>query len=372
MASPKLLGGNINGSGRMTTTNSPASTSSHVWFAGLNGLRFLAAVTVVIMHMHSNLERVGLPQLPAFPILFKGHAAVSFFFVLSGFLITYLLLEERVQTGRISVRNFYLRRVFRIWPLYITVIVFGLFFFWVVVPPMGVEFEIRYDIELAVLLYTLFLANLMNSLYHMGGMLHITWSIAVEEQFYLAWAPVVKKFFVRRLPAIIVGVIIVSATVNILNALDVFGLGAGLKGFVYTLQFHYMGLGAGAAWMLYYRRDSFLALAHLHHHRGPGDLPNAAVGLFFRLSKVGRTPGNRTGNHRGLGAIIRLAIGVSLHLAHHQHGSKPARCIQAVEWTGQSYRRCSGTAWQGVLRCLYVPRDCHLFCEFPLYESGAI
>ena len=251
------------GSGPLTTADAAVesldSAPAHVWFAGLNGLRFLAAATVVLMHMHSNLARVGLPQLPDLPIFFKGHAAVSFFFVLSGFLITYLLLQERVQTGRISVRNFYLRRIFRIWPLYFIVIVFGLIFFWAIVPRMGAEFEITYDLKLAVLLYTVFLANLMNSLYHVGGLLYITWSIAVEEQFYLAWAPVVKRYFLRRLPAVIGAVIVVSATVNILNGLGVFGLGAGLQGFVYTLQFHYMGLGAAAAWMLHYRGASFLA-----------------------------------------------------------------------------------------------------------------
>src|ERR1700742_5224016 len=64
-------------------------------FPGLNSLRFLAAVLVVLMHIHNNMGTSGLPQLPAWPILFKGLYAVSFFFVLSGFLITWLLLQEQ-------------------------------------------------------------------------------------------------------------------------------------------------------------------------------------------------------------------------------------------------------------------------------------
>jgi peptidoglycan/LPS O-acetylase OafA/YrhL len=259
--------------------------SPHVWFAGLNGLRFLAAITVVLAHMHSNPGSVDLPQWPDFPILFKSHAGVSFFFVLSGFLITYLLLEERIQTGRISVRNFYLRRVFRIWPLYTVIIVFGLIFYWVIVPRTDVELEIKYNLELAILLYTVLLANLMSSLYHVGGILSVTWSIAVEEQFYLVWAPMVKKFFLRRLPTIIASVIIVSATVNILNGLDMFGLTEGLKAFIGTLKFHYMGLGAAAAWMLHYRRDIFLAWPVFTTRAGQAICLTLILAYFFAYPK---------------------------------------------------------------------------------------
>ena len=80
------------------------------WFPGLNALRFIAAALVIIMHVHNNQGIAGLPQLPAFPVLFKGlYAGHSF--VLSGFLITFLLLKENNKTGTISIRNFYLRRV---------------------------------------------------------------------------------------------------------------------------------------------------------------------------------------------------------------------------------------------------------------------
>lgn len=57
--------------------------------------------------------------------LYLGGLAVTFFFVLSGFLITYLLLIERDTKGTINIKNFYLRRVLRIWPVYYVIFVIG-------------------------------------------------------------------------------------------------------------------------------------------------------------------------------------------------------------------------------------------------------
>jgi peptidoglycan/LPS O-acetylase OafA/YrhL len=229
------------------------------WFPGLNGLRFLAAAMVVLMHIHNNMGISGLAQLPAWPILFKGLYAVSFFFVLSGFLITWLLLQEQQCSHNISIKKFYLRRIFRIWPLYFIVVAAGLFFYWRLAPALHLAFESDYPRGLGIALYAFFLANLMNSLYHVGGMLHVTWSIAVEEQFYLFWAPLVKRCK-RHLPALIVTVTILSLAANMLNTLNVFHLGKGMQAFVGTLQFHYMGFGACFAWLLHKDRDRLLAL----------------------------------------------------------------------------------------------------------------
>jgi peptidoglycan/LPS O-acetylase OafA/YrhL len=232
---------------------------SSTWFPGLNGLRFFAAFFVVIMHIHNNMGISGLPQLPAFPVLFKGLTAVSFFFVLSGFLITYLLLQEQSNTKTIDIKAFYLRRIFRIWPLYFIVIGAGILFYWEIVPALHLPFEDSYPHGLAIALYLFFMANLMNSLYHVGGMLHITWSIAVEEQFYLFWAPLVKRFH-KKIPLLIAVVTLLSLTVQMLNTLNVFHFSKGVHAFVDTLQFYYMGFGAGFAWLLYNKRQWLLQL----------------------------------------------------------------------------------------------------------------
>lgn len=233
--------------------------NKHTWFSGLNSLRFFACALVIIMHAHNNMGISHLPQLPEFPLLFKGLSAVSFFFALSGFLITYLLLQERTSTNNISIKKFYLRRVFRIWPLYFIVIACGAFFYWKLVPSIHMNFEGSYPHGLAIFLYSFFLANLMNSLYHVGGMLHITWSISVEEQFYLFWAPLAKKFK-KYLPQLIIIVAVLSLTVNILNTLNILNLSEGWQAFVSTLQFHYMAIGGGFAWMLFYKKDWLLNL----------------------------------------------------------------------------------------------------------------
>jgi peptidoglycan/LPS O-acetylase OafA/YrhL len=253
------------------------------WFPGLNGLRFLAAATVVLMHIQNNMGISGLAQLPAWPILFKGLYAVSFFFVLSGFLITWLLLREQQQSQNISIKKFYLRRIFRIWPLYFIVIAGGLFFYWRLAPVLHLAFESDYPHSLGILLYTFFLANLMNSLYHVGGILHVTWSVAVEEQFYLFWAPLVKRCQ-RRLPTLILTVTILSLAANMLNTLNVFHLGKGMQDFVGTLQFHYMGFGAGFAWLLHKDRDRLLALP-LFRRAALQYLCLLLIGAFFFLYK---------------------------------------------------------------------------------------
>lgn len=232
-------------------------TNTKVYFNGLNSLRFYAAFFVVIMHIQSNMDRVGLPSLPELPFLLKGFSAVAFFFTLSGFLITYLLLQEKTNTNNIDMPHFYMRRVYRIWPLYFIIIIFGITFYKFIVPAMGMEFPHHYELSTAGILYTFFLANLMNSLYHVGGILHITWSIAVEEQFYLFWAPLAKKYL-KHLPQIIVTIIIISTTVNILNAYNFFKLSEGMQQFIHTLQFHYMAIGALFAWTLYHHKEKMM------------------------------------------------------------------------------------------------------------------
>ena len=79
-------------------------------FRSLDGLRCLAIVTVVWHHAHG-----GYAALPATR---HGFLGVDLFFVISGFLITTLLLRERARTGAISLKNFYARRTLRIFPLY--------------------------------------------------------------------------------------------------------------------------------------------------------------------------------------------------------------------------------------------------------------
>lgn len=236
----------------------PGGDSGKVHFKGLDSLRFLAAFFVVIGHIPLNQESVGLPHPNQAAFFYRGAPAVSFFFTLSGFLITYLLLDEKRRTGDISVRSFYLRRVCRIWPLYFLIVFFGLFFYNGLLPLLGIPYKIEYRLGTALLLYSLLLPNLMNSLYTVGGILNPSWSIGVEEQFYLLWAPAVKRVR-EKLPLLCWTVLAVSFALFLLAHYDVFGP-YGWKKFVGQLKFHFMAAGALCAWFLHRRRTAFLAL----------------------------------------------------------------------------------------------------------------
>ncbi len=141
------------------------------FFSGLNGLRFLCILMVVWHHSpaHGSLGET-------WRILGRGFAGVDFFFVLSGFLITTLLLREEDRFGRFSLRGFYIRRILRIVPIYFLVVT--------AVAGYYVLVKGRADLAPLVPYYYLFLSNfLIDDI----PLLSITWSLAVEEQYYLIW-----------------------------------------------------------------------------------------------------------------------------------------------------------------------------------------
>ena len=141
------------------------------FFGSLNGLRVLC-VSMVIWH-HSP-ARGSLEDRSA--LLNAGYTGVDFFFVLSGFLITTLLLREEARAGRFSLPDFYWRRILRIVPVY----------FLVVSAVAGYYILIKGETQYIEVLpyYYLFLSNFLSD----GiGLLSITWSLAVEEQYYLIW-----------------------------------------------------------------------------------------------------------------------------------------------------------------------------------------
>ncbi|MFK7757106.1 MAG: acyltransferase family protein, partial [Flavobacteriales bacterium] len=90
--------------GGYSKAQKPPEKRDENYLYGLNTLRFLAAFFIICMHIQNNQKVVGLPQLPEFAFLYKG--AVSFFFTLSGFLITYIRLREYNKTGTINVKRF--------------------------------------------------------------------------------------------------------------------------------------------------------------------------------------------------------------------------------------------------------------------------
>jgi len=173
-----------------------------IYFPNLNGLRFIAAFMVIIHHLEQVLYVFGHDNNWNNPIIFLiGGLGVELFFVLSGFLITYLLLTEEKNTKQISIKDFYIRRVLRIWPLYYFLVVLAFFVF-----PHINAFQIpTYSEQLAshywqaLILFVLFLPNLALSGYGLVvPYASQAWSVGVEEQFYLIW-PILMKFFKNKL-----------------------------------------------------------------------------------------------------------------------------------------------------------------------------
>jgi peptidoglycan/LPS O-acetylase OafA/YrhL len=254
-------------------------------FPGLDSLRFWAATFVVLGHVVMNQTATGLPDPHWGAAFYRGASAVKLFFALSGFLITYLLLEELRRTGTVSVRRFYLRRVCRIWPLYFAVVAFGLLFYNLILPAVGLQRATPdpYDWRLASVLYLFFLPNLMNALHSVGGILNPLWSIGIEEQFYLAWAPAVGRFR-RHLPWMFGAVLIVSFALFLAQWTGIFGTGFGLR-FVDQLEFHFMAAGALLAWA--FHRDPKRVLAWpAFANRGAQILLAALLAEYYLLGRI--------------------------------------------------------------------------------------
>ncbi len=251
---------------------------SRIFFPGLNILRFYAAVAVIYEHVTTASNMRGLAR---FPVLFgflervfpAGREAVTLFFVISGFLITYLLLVEQEQTGTVSVRRFYIRRMLRIWPIYYLVVFVGFFVMPVVfgshnvVSPVGYVFTLS-DPEFWPKL-GLFLFMLPNIAYGLAAD-HIPaphlWSIGVEEQFYLMW-PLLVKAFRKRIGWVIYAIILIKvvATWADLYLLRLPGnrndpalrlIGA----FLHDWRLDSIAVGAFCAYMLFLNKTWFLRL----------------------------------------------------------------------------------------------------------------
>ncbi|MFC5270888.1 acyltransferase family protein [Adhaeribacter terreus] len=151
------------------------------YFPGLSGLRAIAAATVLFVHVELYKMMNGFPNFWNDVAIVMAQRAVTFFFVLSGFLITYLLFQEH-QKGEISIKKFYSRRVLRIWPLYFLFFLIGVF---------SVEIYDKYMLR-TIFLYALFLPNLSLALGFGLPNAFMMWSVGVEEQFYLVWPWIMK------------------------------------------------------------------------------------------------------------------------------------------------------------------------------------
>lgn len=187
--------------------NSPAKDK--IYFPNLDGLRLIGSLIIIVFHIEELKVITGKEALGWIKsYLPLGNLDVSLFFVLSGFLIGYLLLKEKQDTGNILTRKFYVRRILRIWPLYYLIMFIGFFLFpylaekWNI-PTLGVYSPYK---NIDFILCLLFLPPYGISLRAIGA----AWSIRVEELFYLIEPLLLKKTtkYIKTFLLIIIAVIL--------------------------------------------------------------------------------------------------------------------------------------------------------------------
>jgi len=192
----------------------------------LDGLRFYAFLGVFICHTlpfdGAFYRRFHLPVPWLWGAIAKsGAAGVDLFFALSAFLITSILLREREETGGISLRRFYLRRILRIWPLYFLLIALG-----VVLAHTVAKQSLPWYYVAG---YLLFVGNWVHAVFgRPESICSPLWTVSIEEQFYLIW-PLLMKMLRRRGMIVAAIVTFLLATVCRLG----FMLAGSSGGFIY-------------------------------------------------------------------------------------------------------------------------------------------
>jgi len=158
----------------------------------LNGMRCYAVLLVLLHHIHSDSDII----MNWFKVY--GWYGVNFFFTLSGFLITGLLLKEINQNSSIDLKAFWMRRIFRLWPAFYTCLFFGSLVILFVTTKRP---EVRQEFYETLFFYPLALANYLEIYIRKDGfplVLNHFWSLAVEEHFYLLWPILFSQFYKRK------------------------------------------------------------------------------------------------------------------------------------------------------------------------------
>ncbi|SEW49459.1 Peptidoglycan/LPS O-acetylase OafA/YrhL, contains acyltransferase and SGNH-hydrolase domains [Chryseobacterium wanjuense] len=216
-----------------------------VHFHTFDSLRFLSFLLVFLRHS----------PVPEDSMLYyfshEGGIGVSFFFVLSGFLITYILILEKINNqGEIPLKKFFKRRILRIWPLYYAMVIFAmctpfiLGFFNISYSNQGYQpnwfFTLTF-LENYVAMFTRQLPNV--------APLTVIWSLCVEEHFYIFWGLAFYCISLKNVPKLLVGCIIFSFIMQIvyekyeINTLDLF------------TNIHYFAFGAIPAYLFVFKKN---------------------------------------------------------------------------------------------------------------------
>ena len=180
----------------------------------LDGIRGIAILLVFAFHAFKRADYFTANPILHFitKLTSIGWMGVDLFFVLSGFLITSILLQTKGEKG--FFKNFYARRILRIFPLYYVVLALTVYFMPVLEPEANAQTLATLPIFLIYQQNWLLITGDFPSLY-----LLVTWSLAIEEQFYLFWPLTVYFFEKKKLAWVSVGIITLSSLIRIVAIL---------------------------------------------------------------------------------------------------------------------------------------------------------
>jgi peptidoglycan/LPS O-acetylase OafA/YrhL len=233
------------------------------YFDGLDGLRFFAAFAVIVHHAELIKVDYAVSNAHLYRYFLElGPIAVTFFFVLSGFLITSILFSEKSQTNTIDLLFFYLKRLLRIFPLYIIIT----FLSFIILPYFDFfsqpffSAKLNNDYTFKLMLYALMQPHMVYVLYPGEPIPYgvVAWSIGVEEHFYLVWPLIIK--YLRNYFYLFITIIIIFSVIPFLAHFSINTSSSILLGktskFFETLRFSCMAIG-GLGALYYLKRVRF-------------------------------------------------------------------------------------------------------------------
>ena len=221
----------------------------------IDGLRAIAVISVIFYHADNSINN--------FKILSGGFVGVDIFFVISGFLITSIILKELNSAGSFSFKNFYIRRIKRIIPVLLLVFVSTFPFIWLFfIPSSFIDFS-------KSLFSSLFFVS--NHHFYLSGELYDaensllkplmhTWSLSIEEQYYIIFPlilTIVFKFFKNKL----LKVFLVLFTISFISMIYIFQKNESLAFFGFITRFWELLLGCIVA-ILYAQKKNIKKINH--------------------------------------------------------------------------------------------------------------
>jgi peptidoglycan/LPS O-acetylase OafA/YrhL len=229
-----------------------------IYLKNLHAFRFFAAAAVIVCHLELYKNRVGIAHIWKHPLIFElGAAGVDFFFVLSGFLITTLLLNEKKYFGTINIKKFYIRRILRIWPLYYLVILTC----FLLIPHIplfdiyGYSETLYHNFWQKFLFCLGLMPNVALPIYGEIPYAAPAWSIGVEEQFYILW-PLLILFLQKGYRSIVLFILFFIGIKVLLFLYSKFftvdlNTFTGIKDFFVATRMECMGIGGLGALLVF-------------------------------------------------------------------------------------------------------------------------